>query len=253
MRMEMPLPALLEGALPSALLVYFAIFAADSAFEKLERLRDRETRAAQLEGELFRARLDALSARLQPHFLFNTLHTIAGLVRTVQPQAALCTIADLSDLLRSTLDRTSPETALSDELAMIERYLAIQKTRLSDRLRVEIDVEEETRGALVPVLLLQPIVENALVHGIERCPGPGRVAIRARRRGARLDLSVIDSGPGPNDESARDGIGLSVTRARLAHLFGEDFDLRLDRGPEGGAVARISIPWRGNGTEDRES
>ena len=244
MRMKTSIAELLAGSLPSALLVYGAILAAGYAFEYHERLRDRETRAAQLEGEVSRARLDALTARLQPHFLFNTLHTIAGLVRTAQPDAALGTIADLSDLLRSTLDRTAPETPLAGELAMLDRYLAIQKTRFGDRLTVAIDVDDGARHALVPVLLLQPIVENALLHGIERCPGPGRVAIRAHRRGTRLELSVVDSGPGPEKESPRDGIGLSVTRERLANLFGAEFELRLESAPGGGAEARISIPWR---------
>jgi two-component system, LytTR family, sensor kinase len=238
-------------------LIYGTILGAGYAFDYYVKFRERETRASQLEAQLSQAQLQALRMQLNPHFLFNTLNGIAGLVRDNRNKTAVQMIAGLSDLLRHALDSAGQqEVPLRRELEFLELYLDIQQMRFSDRLKVEMEIAPETLDARVPNLILQPLVENAIRHGIAPRAAGGTVGVTSRRDDSLLEIKVYDDGPGLwRDVSAPSssappgeggGIGLSNTRARLAQLYGEGhrFDVR-DRG-EGGVEARLVIPFRRN-------
>lgn len=231
------------GSLPPHLLVYGAILSAAYGFDYFARSRERELRASQLEAQLSESRLAALTLQLQPHFLFNTLHSIAGLVRLQKNPEAVGMIAGLSEMLRYTLEQRNPEVPLEEELGMLRRYLEIQKVRFGSRLETRFSIADETRGARVPTLLLQPLVENALRHGIEKNSGLGTLEIVSRRDGDRLHLEVRDTGPGLSAAKPANGVGLAVTRERLNALYGPSHEFRLEDLPGGGAVASIEIPW----------
>jgi sensor histidine kinase YesM len=230
----------------SLLPTYAVVLAGTLAFDYSVKYRDRELRASQLEARLAEARLRALRMQLQPHFLFNTLNSISSLMYT-DVEAADTMITRLGDFLRLTLESDGrAEVPLAEELEFALRYLDIEKTRFEDRLEVRVAVPDACRHALVPTLLLQPLVENAVRHGIDRRPEGGRLEIAALREAGRLCLSVANDGPAPAgvdvDESR--SVGLANTRARLQALFGADHELRLERGPAGGAVATAVLPWR---------
>jgi len=184
--------------------------------------------------------------QLNPHFLFNTLHAVSSLIHE-DPEAADQMIARLSELLRMSLDRSKPqEVPLNEELAFLDRYLAIELTRFSDRLHVAKQIESGVLDALVPYLILQPLVENAIRHGIEPREDAGHLAISARRNDGKLEMRVTDDGAGLADVSAaqrKEGIGLSNTRSRLRHLYGENFRFELVEAPSGGLEAQIDIPY----------
>lgn len=222
-------------------LVYGAIVGVTYAY-------DNYTRATQLENQLATAQLEALRAQLQPHFLFNTLHGIAGLIRNGQNGAATNMIAGLSDLLRASLDNSGrQEVPLEEELEFIGRYLDIQRMRFPDRLSVDVDATPETLGALVPNLVLQPLVENALRHGIANRAAAGTVTIRARVDGSWLRLSVLDDGPGlaaASPSGNGGGIGLTNTRARLEQLYGDEFHFEVGNRSTGGVETALAIPFR---------
>lgn len=225
------------------LFTYWTIVGVAMAIRQHRDARAREIRASRLETDLARAELDALRMRLNPHFLFNTLNGISGLMRE-NVEAADLMLTRLSDLLRLTLDRANvQEVPLKDELDFVRQYIEIQLLRLGDRLRVSIDAPADTLALLVPSLSLQPLVENALKHGAERTPGPAFVAIDARRAAGALEIAVSDDGPGPPDD-VRAGTGLDTTRQRLRHLYGEDGRLTLDSRHPRGAVARLTLPAR---------
>jgi two-component system LytT family sensor kinase len=191
-------------------LVYAATLALGYGLEYRRRLRARELSATRLEAQLAHARLDALRMQLNPHFLFNTLHTVAALVRAARNDEAVRMIAGLSDLLRRTLDgQPAQQTPLADELTFLERYLDIQRVRFGDRLRVELRIAPDTRDALVPALILQPLVENALRHGLAPRAAAGLVTIAAARQDGSLQLEVIDNGVGWPDAATR---GATVAR-----------------------------------------
>jgi hypothetical protein len=206
------------------------------AYRRLYEAQRRETA---------RAQLDALRAQLQPHFLFNVLNSISVLTEE-DPRRAKRMLVRLGDLLRSTLRQSDEhEVALEEELAFLDRYLDIQRVRFEERLRVELRASAEVRRARVPMMVLQPIVENAVRHAIEPRIAGGRVEINIQRAGDRLLLEVCDDGPGLGSErEGRAGIGLSNTRARLRSLYGEAQGLQLSDRPEGGLKVQISIPWR---------
>ncbi len=189
--------------------------------------------------ELAVAQLGALRAQLQPHFLFNTLNAITALVRDQDTKGAIATLARLCDLLRAVLTADAAhEVALADEIAFIEQYLGIMEVRYSDRLRVHWNVPADLRTARVPTFVLQPLVENAIRHGIAKRTDAGRIEIAARRSGDRLVLTVADDGPGPN--GAGDGMGLANTRERLERLYGDATVALESQHP--GAVATITMP-----------
>jgi LytS/YehU family sensor histidine kinase len=187
--------------------------------------------------------------QLQPHFLFNTLHTIASLVRDGRAEAATSTIARLGELFRQTLGNLQRnEVPLREELSFIEAYLEIEQTRFSDRLAVRFDVDRGTLEALVPNLSLQPLVENAIRHGIARDPSAGRIEVLARRRDGALRIEVRNDGPAyaGNGEGSTGGVGLANTRARLYRLYGARYRLDLLPGAGGGTVAVLEVPWQAN-------
>jgi two-component system LytT family sensor kinase len=225
--------------------VYFAVAALAHAQRYRELYLERTLRAAELENQLARAQLQTLEAQLKPHFLFNTLHSVASLVRLKRNDDAVRMIAELGALLRTALDRDgAQEVPLDEELAFVERYLAIQRIRFADRLRVSLQVDPAVRDALVPHLVLQPLVENAVCHGVEESQAPVLVELSARADGDRLLLVVRDSGGGPSEKARAGGIGLANTRQRLAALYGQAQRLELVAGAQGGAEARLEIPLR---------
>ncbi len=215
--------------------------------------RERERQAAALNEELVRARLQALRMQLNPHFLFNTLNAISALIHD-NPEAADKMLVRLSELLRLSLDQDKPqELPLREELAFLDRYLDIEKIRFGDRLQVERRIEPETRDAMVPCLILQPLVENAIRHAIEPMETAGRLTICAEKRDTTLHLRVIDNGPGLDPEKMENthgGIGLSNTRSRLSHLYGEAARLLLIPLAEGGLEVHIELPFRTGTRQD---
>jgi hypothetical protein len=220
--------------LPLELLLYGLVALAAHVGVQTGRERDRERLLAE-------ARLQALELQLQPHFVFNTLNAISALVRTGEGRQALAMINGLAELLRYALDRSGrPRVPLAEELEMARRYLEIERSRFADRLSFEIDVTEGTGRAAVPALLLQPLVENAIRHGVAPAPGPGAVRLRAFRRDEALCIEVWNSGELAQD--ARPGIGLGNTRSRLAGLYGDAQHCELARA-EGGVLARVTLPW----------
>jgi hypothetical protein len=209
-----------------------------------ERARDRERQAIRLQTQLADARLAALASQLNPHFLFNALNSIAELVHR-DAEAADHMIVGLSALLRSSLDSAgNQEVALAEELRLLGFYLDIEKIRLGERLQVQWEVAAETEAALVPPLLLQPLVENAVRHGISRRLTPGRIVVRCWRERKQLLLEVQDDGGELAAAGAGTGIGLATTRARLHGLYGDQGRLELERDSAGRTCARLSLPFR---------
>lgn len=232
----------LASTLALQLVVYGAVVAAAHGIEYYQRSREREHLAARLA----QARLQLLNMQLQPHFLFNTLNTIAELVHE-EPEVADRMITGLSDLLRRTLDvGAAHEIPLSAELDLLECYLDIQRARFGDRLQVRIDIDQTATGAHVPMLLLQPLVENAIRHGLGRHRDAGRINIAARRAADALLIEITNEGPSTtqNVVSAREGIGLGNTRARLEALYGANWRLELANVPGRGARVCLSLPLR---------
>ena len=219
-------------------------------------------KSQQREQELIKAQLEMLKGQLQPHFLFNTLNSISWLMRE-DVEAADNMMTSLGELLRTTLSvSASEEVPLRRELNMLELYLAIERARFQDRLRVLVNADPETLDCNVPCLLLQPIVENAVRHGIARLDRPGSVEVRAACVGAELCISILDDGPGISTESTwTEGIGLANTRARLEKHYGEMQSLRYTNRNEGGLIVEIRLPLRvhkasdenGDGSRFRET
>lgn len=221
--------------------VYGLIVGAAQAMRLTRSARERELRALQLEAQLADARLLALRAQLQPHFLFNSLNTIAVLMRE-DVDAAERVLVLLSNLLRRALEiSASQEVELGEELAFLEAYLGIEKARFPDRLTYSLDVDPKLLDVKVPSLILQPFVENAVRHGLATLGRAGRIEISATRFGDMLRLSVLDNGIGM-DRMAGEGVGLSNTRSRLALLHGNRHSLVLANAPGGGLQASITIP-----------
>jgi signal transduction histidine kinase len=235
---------LMEGGKQS--IAYWMIYAVVAVVAYARRNRERELRGAHLERELTEARLSALKMQLNPHFLFNTLNMISSHVYD-EPRTAEAMIAHLSDFLRSTLRLSrSQEVPLEQELEFLETYLAIMKARFEDRLVVELDVADDARGALVPHLILQPLVENAVTHCMEDHRGQGMIRLATGREGGRLRLVIEDNGPGlpgEAEDALGRGVGLTNTAERLRHLYGPDHLLDLANRREGGLRLVIEIPY----------
>lgn len=225
------------------LIIYAVIVAVAQAFRFHQESQERALRALDLEKRLAEARLMALQMQLNPHFLFNALNSIATLIHR-EPRAADRMLIRLAELLRMTLDNTSSqEIALRTEVSLLERYLDIERIRFGDRLTFTMDVPPDLQDACVPTLLLQPIVENALRHGLGPVSRPGIVEVSARRRDHTLCLEVRDNGCGlPKDRPQSDGIGLSNTRARLQHLHGDRHRLIIEDRPDGGVRVVVELP-----------
>jgi len=225
--------------------IYAAVLGVATTLGYHRRLRERELRAAQLEAQLALAQVQALKMQVHPHFLFNTLHAVTVLIRE-DPTAATRVVTRLGDLLRLTLSRaTTAQVSFRRELEILTLYLEIERTRFHDRLDITYDVQPATLGALIPDLILQPLVENAIRHGVSPNAGTGRIEVRSRRDGDWLCVEIRDNGAGLTPGQVRpDGIGLTTARARLERLYGERQELTLANLPEGGCVARIRIPFQ---------
>jgi two-component system, LytTR family, sensor kinase len=236
----------------TSVLCYWLIIGLQSLwqFYQASRRHEREAlelmaRAAALETQVVQARLGALKMQLQPHFLFNTLNAVVSLVRARRGREAEDTLAHLSDLLRWVLDdREQQEVPLSRELEYVRLYLAVERVRFSDRLRLDLRIAPDALDAAVPHLCLQPIVENAVRHGIEASAAAGDLIITARRVGAMLELTVEDDGPGFRNLRQPVGIGLANTRLRLSALFGSVASLTTANALGGGAIVTLTLPYR---------
>lgn len=230
--------------LASTVALQFCVYAVIVASAHLARYYQRSRERDQLEARLAEVRLQLLNLQLQPHFLFNTLNTIAELVHD-EPDTADAMISELGTLLRRTLDLGhSPEVALTAELELLSLYLALQRARFGDRLQPVITIEPDTGDARVPPLLLQPIVENAIRHGLDRHVSAGRLEIEAHRENGMLAISVTDDGPGMADDPPREGIGLGNTRARLEALYPGASMLTLENVSGRGARVSVRLPFR---------
>jgi two-component system LytT family sensor kinase len=240
------------------LLTYWAVIGLYHALDYYRKYRERELRAAQLETNLAQAQLDALRMQLHPHFLFNTLNSISVLMAEDVKQARRM-LTRLSDLLRASLEnKGAHEVTLKEELEFLESYLEIEQTRFQDRLTVRMEIDPKALDARVPNLILQPLVENAIRHGIAPRAAAGLVEIRARRDNGMVQLEVSDNGVGlgaASPESLMKGIGLSNTRARLEQLYGASHRFELHNGEGRGLTVTIAIPFHsqadGNGTSAR--
>jgi hypothetical protein len=244
-------------------LIYSGIVGASHALQFYREAKTRELTASRLQESLTQARLATLRGQLNPHFLFNTLNAVATMALKREHDNVVVTIGYLSELLRVSLDDRLPQVVpLSDELDLLERYLEIQRIRFGDRLTVTRDIDADVLGALVPIMILQPLAENAIVHGIAPVPGPGELRLKAQRRDGELLLEISDSGPGfasparinacrahQEDQTVDDGrsstgIGLANTRARLVQLYGERSVLWVGAADAGGARVSVTIPFR---------
>ncbi|MEI7035172.1 sensor histidine kinase [Fulvimonas yonginensis] len=231
-----------------ALLTYWVILVVLRGLDSRRRLRDERLRNAQLQTQLAQSQLQALRMQLQPHFLFNTLNAISALALADPLQARLM-IARLSDLLRLTLEeRHASEVPLSREMEFLRCYLDIQQVRFQDRLSTHLEVAPDTLRAAVPSMILQPLVENALRHGLLAKPTPGRLQVASRRHGDELHLQVDDDGLGLPPDGPAEGLGLGNTRARLRVLFGAAASLALHRKTEGGTRVELRLPFREHAT-----
>ncbi len=227
------------------LAIYLIVVSAAHALGYYRRVKERDVQAVELVANLNRAKLDALRLQLQPHFLFNTLNAISTLVHR-DAHAADELIGDLSDLLRLSLLTTDHEVPLARELELLDRYLAIEQTRLGDRLRIVREIEPAATGALVPTFVLQPLAENAVRHGLEPRSVPGTITITARATAQTLTLIVADDGVGlaPDRAGSRRGIGLANTEARLQALHGSAAKLEMQSPTTGGFRVEITLPFR---------
>jgi hypothetical protein len=228
----------LLGSLSTSIFTYAAILGGVLAYYHSQRAVERDV-------ELAAARLHALEAQLRPHFMFNALNSVAMLVRGGRGPEAVEMIARLSDLLRDSLapdDRV--EVTLAEEVALARRYLAVEEVRFADRLTVRVELTEPAKAARVPRLILQPVVENAVRHGIGQRAAAGHIEITASTSNGALIVVVRDDGPGPNGAPHGNGVGLTNTRERLQTMYGSAASMTLESGDGGGAVATLVVPLR---------
>ena len=228
----------------TGLLTYWLVVGLYQAFHFYQAAMERQTRAAQLQTQLSQAELENLKSQLHPHFLFNSLHTI-GILMQEDVEAASHLLVSLGDLLRMALERRDNEITLRSELEFVDKYLEIEQTRFHDRLKVFTDVPPDLLGVYVPSLALQPLVENAIKHGISVDSTAGRLEIAAQRHNGTVWLRVRDDGPGPAPGSRpRFGVGLTNVQSRLKQLYGDEASLELTSAGGRGCEAVITIPLR---------
>jgi two-component system LytT family sensor kinase len=236
----------IRGRLHMQLLIYAAIVATGQAFGFYNQYRERQVAAARLEAQLSAARLDSLRTQLQPHFLFNSLHSIASLARAGDTAGVVRLISGFSDLLRNLLDSNASHHSVRQELELVDRYLDIQRVRFGDRLRATIDAAPDAAAARVPLLIVQPLVENSLRHGFAPKIEPGRVAISARRDGSSLVIEVEDDGVGLPAGWRLDrgpGTGLRNVASRLQGEYGASHALDVTPVPTGGVRVVVRLPY----------
>jgi two-component sensor histidine kinase len=228
----------------SSMVLYAAILAITYVLDSRARLAYQQTETARLDEQLLKAQLDALRRQIEPHFLFNTLNSVAALVRENKNDAAVTMLAELSDFLRRVLAESSRhQVPLSEEMDFAQKYLDIQKVRFVDRLQLSVNVPAELLRAQVPTLILQPIVENAIKHGIAKRAQGGQIRIAASRSNGFLTLSVYNDGPSLADAS-KPGIGISNMRTRLESLYGQAFCLDMKNQHPGGVEVSVSVPFK---------
>jgi two-component system, LytTR family, sensor kinase len=240
-------PIKISGGLLPGFILYAIIVAATYALDTKARAAEQLTDAARLNEQLSYAKLTALQRQVEPHFMFNTLNAIAGLVREHKGDAAVSMIVALSDFLRRVASSSGePQARLDQEVEFMQKYLQIQEARFAGRLKLQMEIPESLRAALVPSLMLQPLVENAVKHGIAKRAQGGRVRVSASRTEEEmLCLSVYNDGPLLDDDGGlRHGIGLSNLRTRLALLHGKDFELRLQNHGISGVEVTVTLPYR---------
>jgi two-component system LytT family sensor kinase len=226
---------------------YWAVLAFGYSMELYQRYKNEELKSAQLEARLIETELKALREQLRPHFLFNTMNTIAVLVREGKNDEAVTLLARLSSLLRMSLDTSrTHEVTLRQEMEFLDRYIEIQKARFSDRLSVSVDIEPAALDARIPNLILQPLVENAILHGIAPKSGPGHVCVNGHVAEGNLHLEVRDDGPGLSHqgEGMKEGVGLSNTRERIAKIYGPRGRISLHSEPGRGVSVQLVFPCR---------
>lgn len=240
----------------STIPIYWAIVCVTWVVSYYQQLRERERRTLELEARLIQSNLQTLQAQLQPHFLFNTLNAIASLVRR-NPEVAEDMIGSLSDFLRMTLDTAQEhEVPLRREIEFLDLYLEIQRARFGERLRIRKEIAPAALEASVPALILQPLVENSVRHGIEPRETGGTIFIRAQRGESSLQFEIRDDGEGLKAgqlAALREGIGLSNTKARLQELYGEAHRFRITPNAEGGLTVTVEVPWRAVTKDARHS
>jgi two-component sensor histidine kinase len=227
--------------------LYWIVAAVGVAVDTARRVREQQARSTRLEAQLAEARLDALRSQLHPHFLFNTLNSISSLVRQSRNDDAVAMIGRLSRLLRETLrPQQGGEITLADELELVQEYLAIEQVRFGARLRTRLDVSPAAERALVPALLLQPIVENAVRHGLASCPEGGAIEVHGTVDDGHLVLRVENDGQAPPPDALErgNGVGLRNTMQRLETMYGRDCSVTLAQRAEGGGVAEMRLPLR---------
>ncbi len=241
-------PDRFSGSLLGAFILYGIILAISFALDSRARAAAQLTDTARLNEQLSYARLNALQRQIEPHFIFNSLNSIAGLVREHKNDGAVSMIVALSDFLRRVAAGCGePEVRLAQEMEVLEKYLQIQEARFTGRLKLELEIPPELREARVPNLMLQSLVENAIKHGIAKRAQGGVVRVTAAHRGDTLHLSVYNDGPllDRDGRAIAEGIGLSNLRARLRLLYGERGELRLDNSGSSGVEASVTLPYRG--------
>jgi two-component system, LytTR family, sensor kinase len=235
------------SGLISYLVLYIAILGIGYALDSRERLAHQQTETARLNEQLSKAQLSALRRQLEPHFLFNALNSIAGLIRENRNDAAVNMIAGLSDFLRHVVeDSNRQEVHLEEEIEHTQKYLEIQKVRFAERLALTVEIPSELLRSRVPSLILQPMVENAVKHGIARRAQGGEIRITALRSNGMLTLKVYNDGPGlaTDYENTGSGVGISNARARLRGLYGDSFELKMQNQGSHGVEALVSVPFR---------
>jgi sensor histidine kinase YesM len=236
----------LRGRSYLTLLMYIIVAGGGAAMTLHDRYRERQSAAAALQAELAEARLQALRNHLEPHFLFNSLHSIAALARANDGSGVVRLTASLGDILRYLLESGHATARLADEFAIVERYLEIQRTRHADRLAVSLTLAPEAAHASVPVLVVQPLVENALKHGLTPRVKAGTLAVRAFVRDGRIHIDVEDDGVGLPEGwtmTASGGTGLRNLASRLAAEFGDQAALTVSARRSGGVLASITLPF----------
>jgi two-component system, LytTR family, sensor kinase len=238
---ELDIGQITLSRLPLEWILYCLVLGGVSAFEYYQRYHERALQAAQLERSLADARLHALELQLQPHFLFNTLNAIAGLVRANHKEQAVTMIAGLADLLRYSLDHAGRQRVpLAEEMEVLRRYLEIERARFPDRMSFSIALADDARRAAVPMLILQPLAENAVRHGIARTASAGTIEVDAVRIGARVQIRMRNSGT--LDAAGAEGIGLRNTRERLFNLYGDAAHFSVSASGDG-VLALLDLPW----------
>ena len=238
-------PQKISGGLLPACILYTVILAVTYLLDSKAKVAAQQTAAARLNEQLSHAQLSALQRQIEPHFIFNSLNSIAGLVREHNNDAAVSMIVALSDFLRRVaVSSSDPETRLAQEVEFLEKYMQIQEARFAGRLKLQLEIPAPLRNARIPSLILQPLVENAIKHGIAKRVQGGTVRVTASRTDAMLRLSIYNDGPLLRDGyGAENCIGLSNLRTRLGLLYAKDFELRLENSGDSGVEVTVTLPY----------